>query len=236
MSKTIDCIVQKFHEETKKPNHRFKSWEHCYNFFKDREGLRKNKGLIKYACLHLGFYLASWGMMRGSTFLLRKDYLIHKAAVREILKPKYDSLRDLDIYEDDIDINKKIGNIDELYNSLKKHYKKHTHKKNSAATDTLITKILLGTLGCTPAYDRYFVIGIRDKEARRNKNPIGYSPESNNGLKKSITNLINWCHHDDNKIVIQKIRKKYKGKYPAMKIVDMYFWKYGEKIDKKRKN
>ena len=25
----------------------------------------------------------------------------------------------------------------------------------------LITKVLLGTLGCTPAYDRFFIIGAR---------------------------------------------------------------------------
>lgn len=31
-------------------------------------------------------------------------------------------------------------------------------------SDTLITKILMGTLGCVPAYDRYFVSGIRSQK------------------------------------------------------------------------
>ncbi|MFH1661746.1 MAG: hypothetical protein ABIA02_01460, partial [Candidatus Falkowbacteria bacterium] len=53
-------------------NHRYKSWEHCYNYF-SLEDKEINKDI---ACLHLAFYLASWGMYRGSTFLLQKDYLI----------------------------------------------------------------------------------------------------------------------------------------------------------------
>jgi len=28
-------------------------------------------------------------------------------------------------------------------------------------TDTLATKIMLGTMGCIPAYDRYFIAGLR---------------------------------------------------------------------------
>jgi len=39
--------------------------------------------------LHLGFYLASWGMYRGSTGLLQKDYQIHIEAV-SIIKNYYD--------------------------------------------------------------------------------------------------------------------------------------------------
>ena len=31
-------------------------------------------------------------------------------------------------------------------------------------SDTLITKILMGTLGCVPAYDRYFIAGIKKEK------------------------------------------------------------------------
>ena len=30
-------------------------------------------------------------------------------------------------------------------------------------TDTLVTKILMGTLGCTPAYDRFLKAGLEEK-------------------------------------------------------------------------
>ena len=40
----------------------------------------------------LMFYLASWGMYRGSSFLLQKDYKIHIPVVEEVLKTKYNIL------------------------------------------------------------------------------------------------------------------------------------------------
>jgi hypothetical protein len=33
--------------------------------------------------------------------------------------------------------------------------------KDFSPSDTLITKFLLGTVGCTPACDRYFILGFR---------------------------------------------------------------------------
>ena len=73
------------------PHHRFRSWGHCHRYFRQRERIRA-RGDLDHAALQLGFYLASWGMYRGSSFLLRKDYRIHSWAVRELLKPKYDML------------------------------------------------------------------------------------------------------------------------------------------------
>ena len=61
-------------------NHRYLSWEHCYEAF----GNPNNS--IDYLALHLAFYLASWGMYRGSTELLQKDYKIHIPVV-EYIKP-----------------------------------------------------------------------------------------------------------------------------------------------------
>lgn len=42
--------------------------------------------------LQLAFYLASWGMYRGSSFLLQKDYRVHIPVVKELLQKKYDVL------------------------------------------------------------------------------------------------------------------------------------------------
>ena len=52
-------------------NHRFKSWEYCYTAF-------GNLDSVDYLSLHLAFYLASWGMYRGSCGILWKDYTIHE--------------------------------------------------------------------------------------------------------------------------------------------------------------
>ena len=125
-------------------NHRFKSWEYCYTVF-------GNSDSVDYLSLHLAFYLASWGMYRGSCGILWKDYTIHMDAVNIIRK--FHSLRKEWFTMDD------VSQIMKLYNALKDYYSKITYYKpenktsslNLAATDTLITKIMLGTIGCDPA-------------------------------------------------------------------------------------
>ena len=60
-----------------------------------------------YLSLQLAFYLASWGMYRGSSFLLQKDYKVHEAVVKELLDSKYNCLfgltckmlRDQEVYD-----------------------------------------------------------------------------------------------------------------------------------------
>jgi hypothetical protein len=70
------------------PHHRYRSCEHCYRFFRDLkasgfEAQRQN------AALQLGFYLASWGMYRGSTFLLQHAYTVHLGVVDCLAFPRF---------------------------------------------------------------------------------------------------------------------------------------------------
>ena len=72
-----------FYKELKKvKNERYLSWEHCYYIFS--QSRNTDAPDIELLCLHLSFYLASWGMYRGSSFLLQRDYLVHKHAVETI--------------------------------------------------------------------------------------------------------------------------------------------------------
>lgn len=81
--------IKVFYDEAQgSTNHRYRSWEHCYNYFEAPED-------HNVACLHLGFYLASWGMLRASSKLLQNDYLIHEGVVEKVLQPKYKHLRGL---------------------------------------------------------------------------------------------------------------------------------------------
>ena len=85
-----------YDELRKDPNGRFRSWEHCYsNFYRARQ---EEKPDIDYLSLQLAFYLASWGMYRGSSFLLQKDYRIHTPVVEEILEDKYDVLLEIECF------------------------------------------------------------------------------------------------------------------------------------------
>src|SRR5258705_12151232 len=54
--------------------HRYKSWDNCFQAFSASKQ-------TEIQVLELAFYLASWGMYRGSSGLLQKNHLIHKGAV-----------------------------------------------------------------------------------------------------------------------------------------------------------
>ena len=164
---TIDRIINattSFHNQLmNEENGRFRSWEHCYLQFSYAR--KKETPDYDYLSLHLAFYLASWGMYRGSSFLLQKDYKIHISVVKEILKKKYDVLDGIEsqqYYVENtmillMDLAKKIT---EYYKPIWKTVKEAESNKFS---DTLVTKILMGTLACVPAYDRYFVAGVRNQ-------------------------------------------------------------------------
>ena len=77
------------------PHDRARSWEHCYSYFQQQPFA--GEGGIDLGCLHLAFYLASWGMVRRSSKLLQKDYRVHLPVVRELLSPRYASLWRLEL-------------------------------------------------------------------------------------------------------------------------------------------
>lgn len=217
-------IIIFFDLVNKDNNHRYKSWEHCYTYFNRGSGLD-----LDTACLHMAFYLASWGMYRGSSFLLWKDYLIHTEIIEDLLKKKWDVLRG-EAFEEDID--NKIGLIFELIEKIKNWYPKNIKsvngkKVNINVTDTLATKILLGSLGCIPAYDRFFIAGLRSKNLR-----YGHLNRDNFSEVVKFYNM----HHNDFEEAGKCISKRSGSNitYPPMKLVDMYFWQLGYEIDRNK--
>ena len=76
---TVDLIIKSantyYTESRLDANGRYRSWEHCYKCFYDA---RNNPSPdYDYLSLQLAFYLASWGMYRGSSFLLESNKNIH---------------------------------------------------------------------------------------------------------------------------------------------------------------
>ena len=191
-NKFISALSEFYKNSRTDENGRFRSWEHCYkNFYKARS--EKNPD-VDYLSLHLSFYLASWGMYRGSSFLLEKDYRVHIPAINKILCPKYDVLLGAN-YKVLLDEDNQAL-LWELSEELEEYYKgirsqvKGVNIKNPVSK-TLITKILMGTLGCVPAYDRYYVqavkqygisVGGYNKESV--KDVAKYYEESHNILNK----------------------------------------------------
>ena len=207
----ITNYIEKYYYSTENKEYgRYLSWEHCYKAFYN-EWYNQNKN-YDYLALHLAFYLASWGMYRGSSFLLKKDYKIHIDAVKVLFKDKYSIF--LGIKCKDLNENK-ITKLIELKKELEDCYKKYNNDRT--ITDTLSSKILLGTLGCIPAYDRYFKIGASNFKINQTFN------------KESIEGICNFYSEYNNEL--EKIRKRLKIdnkiSYPQMKLIDMGFWQIG---------
>lgn len=211
---------------------RYKSWRVCHEYY--LKLFEKNKGKKfsdlneidkQLSLLNLSFYLASWGMYRGSSFVLQYDNSIFKNVVDIILKEKYSILWDLNyntiknnkekvktlIIEIGKDISKSLNEYRVFYNT--KSYFKGKDKDEEYISKTLTTKILLGTICCIPAYDTYFSKGIGGTFSNfYNDNKI------NNLLECIIRNNI-----------FSKLSES--NNYPLMKIVDMAYFDIGMEND-----
>ena len=217
----ISDVIKDIKKSQSATYHRGKSWEHCYIFFRKYRKFRNDSELLDYAALHLGFFLASWGMLRGSSFLLQQDYKFFVPLVRILIQPKYDKLWNIDWSRAD----EKEENIDLLFrlkDCLKKKIKENTASQKEP-TDLLITKIIMATIGCVPSYDRYFKDGLK----KRKKEEFG------NFNKNSFKNLLDFSKEDEELLKIYKETCFIKGsgfKHPPMKLLDLYFWLLGSQI------
>ena len=226
-----ETFYEKLDENSAKyePNHRFKSWEHNYRIFCE-ERVKTNHNIDKLT-IHLAFYLASWGMYRGSSFLLQKDYKIHEEAVKEIIKEEYDSLVAIKFNELN---DENLEKMEKLNSFLREHYRKISQKdEDEKISDILITKILLGTLGCVPAYDNYFTKGFKkfntlgnfsNKEGKLNEKSLlrlaEFYKKYEKELEEKRENFKIYINDDNTEI-----------KYPQMKVLDMGFWQIGLEED-----
>lgn len=135
-------------------NGRYASFDYCFNYFhsfKDKRDIA-NPENIQTSCLQLAFYLASWGMLRGSTFLLQKSIKFYKPLIRYISNTE-DSFWAIDVnkYSEE-NIKKLIACRDKIKEILGEGVKRNV-------TDTQITKIMLGVFGNVPAFDTNFRTG-----------------------------------------------------------------------------
>lgn len=195
------------------PHHRYLSWEYCHEAFRLNRRPQID-ATIDYLCLHLAWYLASWGMLRNS-FLMQKDYKIHADVVRLIYQPEWDDLWDLS--PEKLSQEYYADRIMKLSESITEAY---VASGAGIPTDTLLTKILLGTVGCVPAYDRYFKKALADTGAA----PQVFSAK----FIRTLGNL--YLDHEDE---FEKLRKHCGSRieYPAAKILDMCFFEYGFQRD-----
>ena len=194
-------------------NHRYTSFDYCYNYFWQTENIEKD---IEKSCLVLGFYLASWGMFRGSSFLLQKSVKYFEPII------KYISNQDKSVWKIDVDNYnpESMKEIKRIYDGIKELL-----IKNGNADLTLITKILLGVFGFVPAFDNYFcdnfriIAGDAKKKCRfRNldEDSLTVIKDFYKSNKESIDDISKHTFTKDFNGQETKIN------YPKAKIIDMY--------------
>ena len=173
-----------------------------------------------YLSLHLAFYLASWGMYRGSSLLLQKDYTVHTPIVEEILKPEYECLFRLacaDLRESEVQMMPTT-----VYDYIAAYFRPIRNEVagrvvGSQVSPVLITKILMGTLGCVPAYDRFVVDGIKKHKVTTKEYSL-----------RSMLTLAEF--YEENNGRLEEARRGMRPGdlvYPQMKLLDMGFWQIG---------
>ena len=224
LAKVILENANKFYDELdKNRNQRSCSWEHCYSAFYDV--IKNEKQDYDYLALHLAFYLASWGMYRGSSFLLQYDYKVHVVPIKEYLLDNKNLFGIEWSKLDEDELKEKLNLLEDLSNKLKEYYEKlrvaiSDKDIKTEVSDILITKILLGTLGCVPAYDRFFKVVVRK-----------YDITTGIYNTKSINMLVEF--YKDNEDDLEETRKHLiikntDIKYPQMKLLDMALWELGQ--------
>jgi hypothetical protein len=133
--------------------------------------------------------------------------------------------------------NETKDKIIEIFELIKKYLQKF-HTKKSAKADvistTLITKIILGIYGISPAFDSYFINGL-DLYNKKWGNISGkkFTPNTFKNHKRfseAYSQILDF--YNANKKLVDRLSDKYK--IPPMRIIDMYFWELGKPIKEKK--
>lgn len=139
---------------------RERSWDFCFNYFQSADRPTES---MELSCLHLGYYLASWGMLRGSSFLFRETNLGHYQRVIEVIEYHRPSMSGVDVstYRDEGTLDAINAAWCDLRQAL---------LPDGGQSITLVSKVMMGVWGCLPSFDSYFVqtfLSLSDTKAER---------------------------------------------------------------------
>ncbi len=215
-NKEIVETIESF-ADSRKREYRYASYDYCYNYFREfyeKGTLKKiaSPANLHISCHYLGYYLASWGMLRGRSKLLTDYSVVVYESVMDVISQENGMWKvDVDRYNED-NMNQILG----FYGRLKEAL-----PKDIAVTDALTTKILMGVFGNVPAFDKFFSESVTPKSL----------------CKKSLENIRQF--YEDNKQTIDKYSNKIKTidiatgqdtrwNYKKAKIIDMIGWEINQ--------
>lgn len=196
---------------------REKSWQHCYKIFKkDFKNKTMNEQEEDILALNLGFYLASFGMYRGSSFLINYDYKIHKDVIKKLNEEKEKIICGNFINYD---------TYNELKEKINNSYKSYAGQSKNFVTETLVTKILLGVFSCIPAFDRNLRRVLKEAKDKLGEDINQSVNEKTIAFLQELATKV----EDKMREELNQRQKEYlqNNGYNKVRILDLCVWAYG---------
>lgn len=151
ITKAVENFLRFTEGQTSKDYGRERSWDFCFNHFQNNPTPTHD---MELSCIQLGYYLASWGMLRGSSYLFGQTNARHYRETIEVVERYNPQMREIDAQrfpESDVQQVILAAYVD-LREAL---------LPQGGSPRTLISKVMMGTWGVLPSFDSYLVKGFR---------------------------------------------------------------------------
>lgn len=127
------------------------SWDFCLEHFSDPERVKSDR---QASCMQLGYYLASWGMLRGSSYLFKSTNARHYLPVLDVIEEYTPSMAGLtpDRFSEEPVQDLLLDAYRDLGDAL---------LPEGGRRITLVTKVMMGVWGVFPSLDTYFLKTFR---------------------------------------------------------------------------
>lgn len=210
---SIPTKIQNFMALYNQSYPRAQSYDHCHNEFVQNRKNISNLQTLNLLTVNLYACLASWGMVSRKSLLMQHNNEVLTQAVKIVCDNRYDWLVDVDVYSSGLNKKNYICHVIEIKNRLLNAFCK-CHNPS----ETLISKIMLITLGCIPAYDSKVKASMRQQNIKPILNCQG------------VNNLIDFALLYENEISAQmRIYNNQKTNnvminHSVMKYVDSILW------------
>lgn len=192
------------------------SWDFCYEHFLDMNRAISDR---EASCMQLGYYLASWGMLRGGSYLFKKTNARHYLNVISVAEEYENEVRQ--VTPDQFSSHHVQDLLVSLYNDLAAQL-----LPEGGRGITLVTKTIMGIWGVFPSLDRYFMntfngfaksAGQRRLFSRFTTNTIEFLGEFYETHRDELDGLAG-----EYRTVNFQTGQASEHKYPVAKIIDIY--------------
>jgi len=202
---------------------RLKAWEFLYEYIWDESRTEWanliSEDQVETTALHIGFYLANWGMFRGSSGLLQNSNLdLMKALAKLIFQGQGPELLELSL-DDFVSGAPRMAYNQQLLDSVLGSM--GLLASNVSWTPTLKTKILMGIWGECPALDRFYIAACRNLFPRRRY----ITCASGQGLT-ALADVVRELNTPSIYLETGRLRLQ----YPTARIMDMALFQYASKL------